>query len=144
MNGLDPKATKQLRDLILAEQRQGVSFLISSHILSELQKLAEDVVIIDHGTIVRSTTMAELLTANQHYLELVTDQDAAAATVLQNAGFTLRQTKPLQVVQDDATTLNKVMHVLEDHQIVIQDLQHGHQDLEDSLLAVLDADQEEH
>lgn len=49
MNGLDPQATKELRNLILEKSEQGVTFLISSHILDELQKLAEDLVVIDQG-----------------------------------------------------------------------------------------------
>ncbi len=39
MNGLDPQATKELRELIITKRNEGVSFLISSHILSELQKI---------------------------------------------------------------------------------------------------------
>ena len=42
MNGLDPQGTKELRDFILKQKQVGVTFLISSHILSELQKLADD------------------------------------------------------------------------------------------------------
>ena len=49
MNGLDPQATKELRDLILWAQAQGTTFLISSHLLSELQRVANDVLVLDHG-----------------------------------------------------------------------------------------------
>lgn len=52
MNGLDPQSNKDLRNLILSYARSGTTFLISSHILSELEKLIDDIVVIDQGQIV--------------------------------------------------------------------------------------------
>ena len=52
MNGLDPQANKDLRTIILELAKQGTTFLISSHILSELEKLIDDLVVIDKGQIV--------------------------------------------------------------------------------------------
>ena len=36
MNGLDPKAVRDVRELIVQKAQEGVTFLISSHILSEV------------------------------------------------------------------------------------------------------------
>ncbi|SIJ41648.1 ABC transporter ATP-binding protein [Mycobacteroides abscessus subsp. abscessus] len=47
MNGLDPKAVKNVRETIIDFKNQGVTFLISSHILSELVKVTDSILIID-------------------------------------------------------------------------------------------------
>ncbi|MGN8585302.1 UNVERIFIED_CONTAM: AAA family ATPase, partial [Campylobacter jejuni] len=52
MNGLDPKAVRDVRELIVQKAQEGVTFLISSHILSELVKITNSILIINKGKIV--------------------------------------------------------------------------------------------
>ena len=60
-NGLDPQGIIEMRELILRLNReQGITVLISSHILDELAKLATHYGFIDHGKIVRQMSAAEL------------------------------------------------------------------------------------
>lgn len=60
MNGLDPKAVRDVRELIVKKAQEGVTFLISSHILSELVKITNSILIINKGKIVTETTEEEL------------------------------------------------------------------------------------
>ncbi|MGV3013419.1 MULTISPECIES: ABC transporter ATP-binding protein [Staphylococcus] len=69
MNGLDPKAVKNVRETIIDFKNQGVTFLISSHILSELVKVTDSILIIDNGEIIQETTMKELNQSNENDLE---------------------------------------------------------------------------
>ncbi|WP_283589319.1 ATP-binding cassette domain-containing protein, partial [Staphylococcus nepalensis] len=71
MNGLDPRAVKDVREAIINLREQGVTFLISSHILSELVKVTDSLLIIDKGEIVRETTMDELNQTDENDLENV-------------------------------------------------------------------------
>jgi ABC-2 type transport system ATP-binding protein len=57
---LDPKARLEFFDTLKALQRNGVSIMISSHILSELSKYATAVTIIDDGKIVLSASLDQL------------------------------------------------------------------------------------
>ena len=52
MNGLDPKAVRDVRELIVKKAQEGVTFLISSHILSELVKITNSILIINKGKLV--------------------------------------------------------------------------------------------
>ena len=62
MNGLDPQGIVELRDLLIElNQKQGVTILISSHILSELEKIASTYGFISHGRIVEEISVEELL-----------------------------------------------------------------------------------
>ncbi|MFB3188409.1 ABC transporter ATP-binding protein [Staphylococcus pseudintermedius] len=69
MNGLDPKAVKNVRETIIDFKNQGVTFLISSHILSELIKVTDSILIIDQGKIIKETTMEELKKSDENDLE---------------------------------------------------------------------------
>jgi ABC-2 type transport system ATP-binding protein len=59
--GLDPRARVELRELLLALAADGKAILISSHILTELSEICHGAVILEHGRIVRSGTIEELL-----------------------------------------------------------------------------------
>lgn len=60
MNGLDPRAVKDVRDVLVELSGKGVAILISSHILSELIKITDSLLIIDRGEIIKRTTMDEI------------------------------------------------------------------------------------
>lgn len=51
MSGLDPEGQKQFRDLLLSIKRQGRTVLISSHQLYHLEKICDNVILIDAGTV---------------------------------------------------------------------------------------------
>ena len=59
MVGLDPKAIKELKDVILALKEQGVTVLISTHMLEMVQELWDIVFVMEKGSIVSSCTREE-------------------------------------------------------------------------------------
>ena len=71
MNGLDPKAVRDVRELIVKKAKKGVTFLISSHILSELVKITNSILIINKGKLVTETTEEELNQYEDNDLENV-------------------------------------------------------------------------
>ncbi|RIX53559.1 ABC transporter ATP-binding protein [Paenibacillus nanensis] len=60
-NGLDPKGIKELRSFIRQLASDGLSLLISSHLLSEVQMLCDRVIIIDQGKVIASGKIDELI-----------------------------------------------------------------------------------
>ncbi len=71
MNGLDPKAVRDVRELIVKKAKKGVTFLISSHILSELVKITNSILIINKGKLITETTEEELNQYEDNDLENV-------------------------------------------------------------------------
>jgi ABC-2 type transport system ATP-binding protein len=61
ISGLDPLGIKQVRDLILAENREGRTIFISSHQLSEMEKICHRVAIIFRGKLMVEDQMKSLL-----------------------------------------------------------------------------------
>ncbi len=60
INGLDPQATRDVRNAILNLADKGVTFFISSHILSELEKVTNTLLILNKGEIISKTTVEEI------------------------------------------------------------------------------------
>ncbi len=76
-SGLDPNGVKEMRQLILALRSEGISLLISSHILSEIELIADRVGIINQGNMVREDTLAALTTTPDTYWFTVDDPTSA-------------------------------------------------------------------
>ncbi|USJ84811.1 ABC transporter ATP-binding protein [Lactiplantibacillus pentosus] len=137
MNGLDPQGTKQLRDFIMAQKQQGVTLLISSHILGELQKLADDLVIIDHGRVIQRTTMAAALALTEHYVVVATEHDGQAKAALTAAGYQLAAGTPVKLLLAPDQSVADVLAVLQQQHITVTDVQHQDADLEQIVLTLL-------
>ena len=60
-SGLDPRARIEIRELLRELKRMGKTIMISSHILSELEEICDHVGIIEHGKLVFSGTMDEIV-----------------------------------------------------------------------------------
>ena len=60
MIGLDPKAIKELKNLMLKLKNEGVSIIVSTHLLDSVDNLWDRIVIMDKGNIVLSKSRAEL------------------------------------------------------------------------------------
>ncbi len=59
-NGLDPAGIRWLRDLLRSLAGQGRTVLVSSHLLAEMEQIADDVIVIHHGKFVVQASTAEL------------------------------------------------------------------------------------
>lgn len=83
-NGLDPMGIKEIRELIVdLSHKQGISFLISSHILSEIQQMANKIGIIHKGELLEEIAYEELQKRNRHYINLKVNDDKKAAFILE-------------------------------------------------------------
>ena len=84
-NGLDPIGIAEMRNFIkeLSVER-GKTILISSHILSEIALLADDIGIIDHGLLLEEDSMKELKKKNRKYILLQVSDVSKAALILEH------------------------------------------------------------
>lgn len=79
-NGLDPAGMKQIRDLLkMLSSEYGITIMISSHILSEVESIADTVGIIHHGRMMKEIRMQDIEETNLNYVEIsVTDEKKSA------------------------------------------------------------------
>jgi ABC-2 type transport system ATP-binding protein len=86
-NGLDPAGIRWMRDLLRGFADQGGTVLLSSHLLHEIEVIADDLVVIGNGRIVAWGTKADLLTAAG---TVVRARDTAAlARAMERAGLVI-------------------------------------------------------
>ena len=84
INGLDPIGIAEIRTFIrdLCDKK-GKTILLSSHILSEIALLADDIGIIDHGVLLEEASLAELEKKSSHHIQFIVSDTAQAARVLE-------------------------------------------------------------
>jgi ABC-2 type transport system ATP-binding protein len=133
-NGLDPDGIRWLRGLLRHLAGEGRTVLVSSHQLNEVQEVADRVVILDHGRLVQSGSIAEL-TAGTDSVVVRTPNPAAMHTALTG--------QPVQVEQPDPSTLRirglsaeQVGHLAFTGGVELHELRVDRFDLEDLFFAL--------
>jgi ABC-2 type transport system ATP-binding protein len=86
VNGLDIDGVRWLRDLLRAEARRGTSILISSHLMSELEQIADAVVVIVDGRVVRAGSMDALQKGRADEVIVDGPDRVALAAAVERAG----------------------------------------------------------
>ena len=87
-NGLDPAGIRWLRDFLKSYAAAGGTVFVSSHQLLEMSKLADEVVVINHGRLVTQTTVSALTAGRT--VKLISPQADAVAHAVTRAGGVVR------------------------------------------------------
>jgi len=86
-NGLDPAGIRDMRDLVTGLADAGVTVLLSSHILTEVQQVCHSVTIIGNGRTVASGSVESLLGESRSRTRVGVGDPARAAAMLERAGY---------------------------------------------------------
>lgn len=82
-NGLDPAGMKKIRELLrMLCAEYSITILVSSHILSQIESIADMIGVIDHGVLMKEITMKEISEMSLAYIELDVIHTKKAAYVL--------------------------------------------------------------
>lgn len=86
INGLDPIGIKQIRQLLEnLKVSYGTTILVSSHIIAEIEQIADTIGVIDKGILTKEVSMSEIHHESLQYLEIEVNDIHKASTVLDNA-----------------------------------------------------------
>jgi ABC-2 type transport system ATP-binding protein len=87
-NGLDPEGIRDMRNLLLRlNQQEGLTILVSSHILSELSKLATRYGFIDKGKLIKEISQEELMRNSRQAAVLTLDKPVTQPDAFRQAGL---------------------------------------------------------
>jgi ABC-2 type transport system ATP-binding protein len=109
-NGLDPDGIRWMRDLLKALAAQGRTVLVSSHLLAEMEILADDLVIIAAGRLVASGTLASVIdsiAATGATLVRTPDVEKLSAALNGDAVVTMDDAGDLLITGVDAATIGE-------------------------------------
>ncbi len=87
LNGLDPEGIRLVRDLILDFKKQGKAIILSSHILAEVQNLADRFIFIHKGSVIKTFTRDEISKTSNYRIRLkVLNSNGELTGILRNYG----------------------------------------------------------
>jgi ABC-2 type transport system ATP-binding protein len=81
-NGLDPEGIIQIREIISNIAKQGITIIIASHLLDEIEKICSHVIVLKEGNSIYSGRVDEI-TANNGYFELKADNNTLLMSALE-------------------------------------------------------------
>ena len=139
-NGLDPAGMKQIRDLFrMLCTEYGMTLMISSHILSEIESIADTVGVIHHGKMMKEVSMKEIAETNKAYIELAVEDTKKAAYVLaekmQLSNFKIVNDSGIRIYEQGVTT-QKISRELMANDVEIASISQHTETLEDYFLKI--------
>ena len=120
-NGLDPQGIRWLRELLRTLASQGKTILVSSHVLPEIEQIADEVVIIHRGRFVEHATTAELAARATGGIRARSPQVDRLRTALEEAGIKVSSVEGDLLVAAD-TTAAKIGELAAANGIVLHEL----------------------
>ncbi len=98
LNGLDPEGVRNIRNLMLEQKKQGKAVFLSSHILSELQNIADRVIIIKKGSIVKILDRSDIPNLGASSIRImVSNPDSKINEILEQYGTVQQSGSEIQI-----------------------------------------------
>lgn len=144
VNGLDPVGMHELRELFVKLSRHyGITLLISSHNLSEIEQIADTIGVIRKGQLIKEASMEEIRNTHANHMELVVKDYPKAAFILENKlkarNFRVREDKSIINIYDDISQ-NAIFQSMMQNEVEIESLNHKKQPLEDYFLQLIEGE----
>lgn len=141
INGLDPIGIKELRNLFkMLSKQYGITILISSHILGEIEQMADTIGVINNGKLIKEVSMDSIRKNNTEYIELVTNDCKKATYVLSNtlniSNFKVVDNNLIRIYEDNISQ-SVILKTLIINDIVIKEITTRNISLEDYFLSLL-------
>ncbi|MDN8625647.1 ABC-2 type transport system ATP-binding protein [Corynebacterium mucifaciens] len=139
--GMDAQSRIAVWDIIAAMKRDGVSVVLTTHLMDEAEQLADDVVIIDHGKVVAQGTPSELTNHDEFPVLSVETADVLDTRPLNDAlapaGLSVEEVRPRSYRVRGAGSpevVEKLAREAARQDVLIRELSVSHRNLEDVFL----------
>lgn len=137
-NGLDPAGMKQIRELLrMLSAEQGTTIVVSSHILSEIESMADTIGIIHRGRMKKEIGLKEIEEMRLAYIELTVENPERAAYVLADqlglGNFKVIDGGVIRIY-DDRVTTEEMVKALAANEVAVTSLGQKAETLEDYFL----------
>jgi ABC-2 type transport system ATP-binding protein len=132
-NGLDPQGIRWLRELLRALAAEGSTILISSHVLAEIEQVADEVVILHRGKFVEHATTAELAARITGGIRVRSPQAERLRALVEEAGLGVTSAEGDLLVVGDGST-ERIGELAAANGIVLHELAAEKSTLEEAFL----------
>lgn len=138
VNGLDPMGMVEVRELLLSLCRDdGITIVISSHILAELYQLATDYIIISHGHIISTFSKSELDDLCTTHIVMNTECNDTALEILAANGMSGVDNDEGTIMIFDNVDTRDVAKLMHDHNLLVTHLAKHERTLEEYYIELL-------
>ncbi|MFF2290527.1 ABC transporter ATP-binding protein [Peribacillus butanolivorans] len=144
INGLDPIGIKELRELFkMLCKEYGITLLISSHILAEMEQMADTIGVIQNGKLIKEVSMKSINGEQTDYIE-VTVQDIKKATYILDHELGLKNYKIISEqmirIYEMTATQQEISKALIMKDIEIESINKKHSSLEEYFLNLMNGE----
>lgn len=138
-NGLDPQGIAQIREIILDVAREGITIILASHLLDEVQKICNQVAVLNKGNLLYSGTVQEVLAISDSFELQARDMDKLRAMLEAFRGFRHMTNKDGRIlaVFEPGITPEMINQYLIEQGIVLNHLSEKKRSLEQHFLELL-------
>lgn len=145
LNGLDPEGIHDMRNLFITLSHQyGMTLLISSHILGEIEQIAHTIGVIRDGNLIKEVAMDSIRNGQSNYVELRTPHLPKAEFVLKDIlhlkNFYKNEKHKVLRIYETSISSNKILENMINHDVEIDLFQHHQPSLEDYFLRLVHGD----
>jgi ABC-2 type transport system ATP-binding protein len=134
INGLDPDGIRWIRGFLRSLADDGRAVLVSSHLMSELEGIADDLVVIGRGRLIAHTTVSELLASRPDgRVHVRTNQITEVMTVLASVGGTVTSTGSDELVVTGLDP-DRIAELVAEHGLRLHELYRERASLEDAFI----------
>jgi ABC-2 type transport system ATP-binding protein len=141
-NGLDPKGREEMLELILDVRARGVNVVICTHLLTDVERVCDSVIMMNQGTIIHYSPLKALKQSDGRVLEVETKQQNAQLRALMEArGWTVEEAGlklKLHIPADGDD--QDVLRIAREQQIQIRHFMPAELTLESAFLGLLERD----
>ncbi|MFE4764154.1 ABC transporter ATP-binding protein [Bacillus mycoides] len=144
INGLDPIGIKELRELFkMLCKEYGITLLISSHILAEMEQMSDTIGIIQNGKLIKEVSMKSINGEQTEYIEVTVQDVKKAVYILEyNLGlinYKIMSEQTIRIYEMNATQ-QEISKVLIMNDIEIESINKRHSSLEEYFLNTMNGE----
>lgn len=141
VNGLDPVGIIEIRDLLERLNKEyGITILISSHILAEIEQIADTIGVMNKGYLVEEVSMDSIRENNAEYIEIETDHAGKAVYMIDSElkikNFKVLDTNKIRIYET-GTSQNQIYKKLMEKDISVTSINTKTASLEDYFLSLI-------
>ncbi|WP_416826072.1 ABC transporter ATP-binding protein [Ectobacillus polymachus] len=141
INGLDPIGIKELRELFkMLCKEYGITLLVSSHILAEMEQMADTIGIIQNGKLIKEVSMKSINGKQTEFIEVMVQDVNKAAYILENklrlTNFKVMKENVIRIYEMTITQ-QEISKTLIMNDVVIEGINKKNSSLEDYFLNLM-------
>lgn len=144
INGLDPEGIREVRELLKRlSKEQGMTIIISSHVLAEIEQIADTIAVVSDGKLIEEVSMKRVREMNVEYIEVETKECKKATYLLENI-LKLQNFKVIGEdvirIYDEAISQNEISKCLILHDVSVESIRKKTTSLEEYFLKLVKGD----